>query len=778
MKKNNLAEKNPELATEWHPTLNGDLTPMDVTCGMSKKVWWQCQKHKEHFWDAAVSGRSTGFGCPYCASKKILPGYNDLATKKPKLAKEWHPTLNGNLTPRDITCGSGRRAWWQCSGHPEHVWESVVCFRSKGIGCPYCSNKKVLRGYNDLATTNPLLIKEWHPLLNGNLTPSNFVAGSNKIIWWQCSRGHEWQASITARSHGTGCNQCNAERQTSFPEQAIYYYLNQALSVEVENRASVFGVEVDIYIPSWGIGIEYDGRYFHNSDKNFDREVKKNKILSKNGIQLIRIKESLDVSGQDQNIIYCVSDGRYKYLTSTLEVLADMLSKIKGISLLLDVNIERDNVEIMEQYIKSEKSRSLSVRNPRVAAEWHPTKNGRLQPEQVYGSSNQNVSWKCINGHEWDAKISDRNKGNDCPFCSNKKILPGYNDLATTSPTLAAEWHPTLNGDFKPSTVTLFSGKKAWWQCQIHKEHSWEAAISNRSGGNGCPFCSCRKTLSGYNDLATINPELAKEWHPTLNGDLTPVDVSCASHEKISWQCGNHKEHQWKATVNSRNSGKGCPYCSNRKVLTGYNDLATTHPKLAKEWHPVKNGELNPNAVVHGSNKAVWWQCGQKHVWMAIINKRSGGNGCPFCAGQRVIEGETDLATLNPELAKEWHPTLNGEMTAFDVGAGSPKKVWWQCSKHHEHQWEAIVGNRNTGTGCPYCANKKTMLGYNDLATTHPKLAKEWHPALNGDLTPNDVTAGSAKRLWWRCGNGHEWQAIVGNRKNGYSCCPGCKKQK
>ena len=488
---NDLSTTNPELAKEWHPTKNGDKKPSDIICGSTKAVWWQCSKHKEHEWEAIVYSRNNGNRCPYCSNQKILTGYNDLFTTNPEIAKEWHPTLNGRLTPFDVSISSGKKIHWQCSKHKEHCWQTTVCDRKRS-NCPYCSNKKVLTGYNDLATTNPGLAKEWHPTKNGDEKPTDFTCGSKKKKWWMCKKGHSWKASIEGRNRGNGCKDCNAEKHTSFPEQAIYFYLKQAVPVEVESRASVFGVELDVYIPSWNIGIEYDGLYFHNSNKSENAENKKNKILFENGVQLIRIKESSKDLSNIQNIIYCVWDGRYNYLNSTLTSLAELLSAMKEIPVCFDVNIDRDGIAIAEQYVISEKHNSLAAHNPILAKEWHPLKNGRLKPEQIAVMSNKKAWWQCNKHteHVWQAHVGSRSRGVGCPYCCNKKVLQGYNDLATTNPELAKELHPTLNGDLTAKNISAGSGKKAWWQCSIG--HEWQAVVAERKKGVG--RCSeCRK---------------------------------------------------------------------------------------------------------------------------------------------------------------------------------------------------------------------------------------------------------------------------------------------
>lgn len=111
------------------------------------------------------------------------------------------------------------------------------------------------------------------------------------------------------------------------------------------------------------------------------------------------------------------------------------------------------------------------------------------------------------------------------------------------------------------------------------------------------------------------------------------------------------------------------------KVIPNVNDLKTLYPDIAKEWHPTMNGDLLPEMIAGKSSKKVWWQCSKGHEWDAIISNRTRlGRGCPYCTGQRVLVGETDLASVNPELAKEWHPTKNVPLTPQDVTYGSKKR--------------------------------------------------------------------------------------------------------
>lgn len=316
---------------------------------------------------------------------------------------------------------------------------------------------------------------------------------------------------------------------------------------------------------------------------------------------------------------------------------------------------------------------SLADTHPEIAAQadgWDPT--------AVTHGSNMKKLWKCDIGHNWDAPVNNRVKGNGCPICSNQQILTGYNDLATTHPEIAAQadgWDPTV--------VTYGHKSKKSWMCE--RGHTWESTVSGRTGkGRGCPICSNQQVLAGYNDLATVNPNLASQadgWDPKT--------VSPNARATLAWKC--ESGHEWKSPVYSRASGIGCPYCSNKKVLAGYNDLATTHPELAAEadgWDPTK--------LSIGVGKKVKWVCKFNHSWEASPNTRS-KSGCPACAGRIVVPGFNDLQSVRPSLASEadgWDPK--------SYSSSSRKTVGWVCEEGHK--WKAAIYSRTAGNDCPSCA--------------------------------------------------------------------------
>ena len=317
--------------------------------------------------------------------------------------------------------------------------------------------------------------------------------------------------------------------------------------------------------------------------------------------------------------------------------------------------------------------------------------------------------------------------------------------LAEARPDLAKEWNYEKNGDLKPEDVSCGSNKKVWWKLPYdvpddypvehlrgkHFEFEWIALIGDRNSKNlGCPFLSGQSVWNGFNDLASVRPDLAKQWHPTKNGNLRPTEVAVNSMKKVWWLFsydvpmsysvkhlrGKHYDFEWNTTVANRNKGNGCPFVNGHAVWSGFNDLQTVSPELAKQWHPTKNGNLKPTEVTANSNKKVWWLLPYddpktgKHFdfeWRASIHNRNFGSGCPCLNGQTICKGFNDLATINPELAAQWHPTKNGDLKPTDITSGSKKKVWWlfpyddpKTGKHFDFEWQASVNNRTKHNSC------------------------------------------------------------------------------
>ena len=275
-------------------------------------------------------------------------------------------------------------------------------------------------------------------------------------------------------------------------------------------------------------------------------------------------------------------------------------------------------------------------------------------------------------------------------------------------------------------------------------------------------------TTEQGNSLFEQYPELAAEWDYEKN-TRDPSTLTPGSGVKVSWKC-RKKQHSWDAPIFNRTSGHGCPYCAGNLPIPGETDLQTLCPDLAAEWDYTMN-QKHPSDYTAHSNVKVSWRCERGHTWVASINSRARGRGCPYCSGRFPIPGETDLQTLRPDLAAEWDYTVN-EKRPSDYTASSGMKVSWRCEMGHT--WTAGINSRARGRGCPFCAGVIPIPGETDLQTLRPDIAAEWDYEKNLK-SPAEYTVGSSEKVSWRCEKGHSWNAVIQNRtKENGTGCPYC----
>jgi hypothetical protein len=279
------------------------------------------------------------------------------------------------------------------------------------------------------------------------------------------------------------------------------------------------------------------------------------------------------------------------------------------------------------------------------------------------------------------------------------------------------------------------------------------------------------------NRLSRLYPEVAREWHPTNNGDLGPDDVTIGYSKKVWWKCSNDPSHVWSAEVRSRTIyGHGCPTCGRREGAkkrpprpgpTKEKSLAARAPHIAALWHAKKNGKLGADQVAPTSQREVHWQCPDVpgHFWKnKVVYQYRHNKPCPLCK-QAAWEKTMTLAARAPEIAKDWIPARNGGRTADEVSAASEERAFWACRVDSSHAYPASVISRvRNGTGCTICRLRRPQRG--SLAERFPTVAKEWHPTKNGVLKPTDIGATSARRVYWKCpaADDHVWQASISLR--------------
>tara|TARA_B100000965_G_C19524832_1_gene728285 strand:+ start:36 stop:1247 length:1212 start_codon:yes stop_codon:yes gene_type:complete len=287
---------------------------------------------------------------------------------------------------------------------------------------------------------------------------------------------------------------------------------------------------------------------------------------------------------------------------------------------------------------------NFALSHPELLDEWDYSKNHK-KPEEYTPSSGQKVWWICrVCTHNWESKIDNRVKPRGCPNCDGKKPhSDGHNSLASLRPELVLDWNDVR----EPEEFRIGSHYRAKWKC--HKcEHQWYTSISKRAElGRRCLSCTGQQAhSSGIDSVKTKHPELMDEW----NDDRDPMKFLPGSSVMIEWKCRNCS-HEWPMSIKNRTpgnqGGRGCTYCngpggkSSRVVHSdGRNSMSRKFPRLAKELHPTMNDEIQPDSIIGGTNKKLWWICNSiskdpcGYIWLATGNKRVPPleRGCPRCA--------------------------------------------------------------------------------------------------------------------------------------------------
>ncbi len=270
------------------------------------------------------------------------------------------------------------------------------------------------------------------------------------------------------------------------------------------------------------------------------------------------------------------------------------------------------------------------------------------------------TTWKCSQGHCWEATYHRVQRGHGCPVCAgNVRRTPAdYRALASAR---GFRWL----GPEVPNVST-----KTIWQCS--QGHRWGATFRSLREGHGCPVCAHRvqKTPADYQALAKAR---GFRW---LGPEAPDVMT------KTSWKCA--RGHLWQAPYNTIRQGHGCPVCAEvvRKTPADYRALAIAR---GFRW-------LGP--AVSNTRTKTSWKCSLEHQWEAHYNSLQQGHGCPVCAGS-ARKTPADYQDLAKERGFRWlGPDVPNTRT----------KTWWGCPRGHE--WEAGYRTLQSGHGCPICARR------------------------------------------------------------------------
>ena len=705
-------DDHPELFEMFHSELNEcNYKELKSSSCLKQKYWWSCSTCGESFESTLESMirslNSSTKGCSYCSGKKVIRA-NSFAILHPELMDEYDP--DNEIDPYSVTEYSGKKAKWICRNNNEHKWEATFSTRACGhSSCPTCH---IFRYDKMLYEDNPNL--EMYYDTEKNIRPFNsYSVMSNQYVWWKCLKGHSFQWSIMNFSKlGTfECPICNNKKLARGINdlQSRYPYLAKEFDEE-KNRMTA----ADILCNSSDDNIWWKCEYGHEFQRsiwyrlNYTLEcpVCARYIVAKgvNDFQttypmVINVwdfekndKTPDEITDNNNDSYWFLCEKGHHYSTKLKTAVANSFhcmicsKKIlqKGVNTLLDTT-------------------------PLLAKEW--ALSNERGPETVADNTRMPVNWICptCNG-EYSAHINDRQVGDDaCPYCTNKKVLAGYNTFDITQPELVKEW--SLNNERPASDFFDTSAYTALWNCPTcHGEYS--ARIRDREvGDDACPYCTNRKTLAGYNTLEITQPALATEW--SRNNERPITDFFDTSAYMALWNCPTCNG-EYPARIRDREVGDdACPYCTNRKTLAGYNTLEITQPALATEWS--RNNERPITDFFDTSAYMALWNCPTCNgEYPARIRDREvGDDACPYCNGRKVLPGFNSFNKNHPDLMEYWDYINNYLLcNPNEIGDNYNEKVWWFCKNNKEHKYQAspkqrIYFKKRKMEPCTYCKGRR-----------------------------------------------------------------------
>jgi len=562
----------------------------------SKVINWKCN-NGHTFRERISTIYSRKNKCFYCTGRQIWSGENDLQTLYPEIAKEFD-VIKNKIKPENISPKDTKSYWWTCTNNHPSFLQSVEHRVTRNTKCPYCTGRKSISGENDLETLYPDIAKEWDTEKNNGVLPKDISSYTYNSYWWVCPKGHSYRKKVIQRTkyHKViDCPKCIKAHSTSFPEQAIYYYVKKCFPNAINRYKEPFenGMELDIYVPTYKLGIEYDGIAFHNDEEQHNREYRKYLTCKQLGIRLARIKESENTWNDTADIVFYVNkrmkDADFsaflRFMFGKLFLFSmhtfdtenskdSFLNRYYGFP--TDFDISKDRPQILEYLIDVE--HSLGIQHPEIATMWCEKSNGNLTPFMFSSGSNYQAIWKCPKcGDTWKSPVSSivSRKVKACRVCSMKENgktitkvkTKKYGSLAEKSDKLLEQWDFEENGDLSPYEIPLNYSFPVAWKCD-KCGYKWHGTPNTRVQANrvsDCPHCTGRVAMSGVDDLETLYPDIAKEWNFEMNKDILPSQIKPFSNKKYYWICPVC-DNSYAAYPGNRVKGSGCPNCARKLV--------------------------------------------------------------------------------------------------------------------------------------------------------------------------------------------------------------------
>ena len=530
---------------------------------------WICEKGHE-FTASFYKIHDQGFRCPYCENKKALKGYNDFEHLYPVLAQDYDEEKNGNKASEVVV--SYRNVYFKCKNGHSFVRPIIRHVELNGQ-CPICSGTVLKKGSNDLATIYPAVILFWDYEKNEK-RPDQVLATLDNSYHFVCSNGHHFKCTLRELvENDFHCPVCEGKRVD--PEKTSLQALNPELASEfsVNNKSTA-------------------------SQIAFDTSKK--------------VLWTCPTCGED-----------YLYPVNERKIGDNSCPYCNHTKLKSGVN-------------------DLTITNPQLASEFSPRNDKKAN--EVGEWQKYEVFWICPTcKHEFRREVRKMAAGFDeCPICTGRVAIEGYNSLADEHPDIPFIW--SEKNDKKPTEVTSISSYDAIWYCPTCKQEFRREVRKVVDDEFECPICTGKTVVAGYNSLEDEYPEIAKRW--AESNDRLPSEVLSSHIYRAEWVCPTCGGKYTASVRDVVNGLAECPYCNNEKPLAGFNTLLDLYPEIQDEWAENENTLLGifPDEILPTSTARVWWKCkdcGRKYllsVNMWVEKHTRGMTSCTYCSGLRMRE--------------------------------------------------------------------------------------------------------------------------------------------
>lgn len=773
-----LKDYYPELLNEFDYNKNEKNSLETLTIGSGKKVWWICKKGHPSYKATCHNRTKNKSGCPYCSNLKVYEG-NSLATLSPHIAAEWNYKKNGDLTPTNVTNGTGKKVWWVC--RYGHEWEAAVNPRTKkGVGCPECFKRtntsfseQSIFYYLQKIFPNVKNRKKVH--INGEIFEADiYIEHLNIAIEYDGARTHNGKFDKDLRKRrafqNAGIRIINI-REGELPaltkNNKDELIIEEGRRITDENRTHMIKKLMHLLNTNYSceINVAKDRTQILEM---YHRVRAKNNILQKapgiaeqwhpkkNG----KLKPEYFPSGSTEKVWWLGKCGH------TWEAAIYTRTKAGyGCPYCRNLYVNETN--------------SLESLEPAILKFWDFNKNDEegMHPSRIVPSSPKEVWWKCSKGHSFKSGVRVRlaSKHEGCPYCIGRKVSI-ENSLGIKRPWVFKYWDVEKNKK-TPYEFTAKSETSVFWKCK-KCTHTWQERIDyiEKRKSYKCPSCELKNVkpkipCDGNPDkLLKYYPIFFSEWHFEKNNHLDIDTLLCGSSKEAWWKCS--KGHEWFKQINRRTKRfKDCPRCYSKTIIK---NPISKNEKLMSYWD-FESNVYDPSGIGIYSTLKLHWKCENNHQWTQSPETTV---TCLECSEINLRNKNKELMHQHTTVFQEWDFEKNKNIDLELLKMGAHKKYFWKCNKNPKHIWESTIYNRigPNKNGCPYCSGKKQG-SEKILQNARPDLFKYWDFNKNSD-TPSDVLVGSGKRRFWRCPNcQYTWENRIDSVTKRKYICHSCKNK-